>query len=437
MRRARDARDWRLPDGDAVPVGHRRRARGRAGVRLRSGYGATVDEAIVTGACHWTCALRAALAGEESFETTLDGRRFHVGIDGYDRTMSTGPIDDDDTADARARLGAGDGWLTEHVLASGMLPLLTGPTLLSVFVAAAPERMVEVKVNGRDWPPSLGVFDGCEPEPEGVVSLLREIAVITPLEPFAGFGTDSLQRTLNGIATDPEPERAAGWQGWAAHGGALGPVWTGDATALPEDYRYFLTRVAGPGAGPGYGLLPPQVVDGVIPLAHAGCGVTWVLRDGEVWVDAAGSDQTYARVASSFTDWYLAWLDHAVRGAGPWLHWDNAACATTSVLNQMIEGLEQEGESVDVLPERLDRHGIALAGGGNYQDSGPLDPCHGCVALAARLGLRPDVFAPGASLDRGPFGAQVGTEEPEPHTGDQPSTHQLTRPVRRRRWLWR
>ena len=86
----------------------------------------------------------------------------------------------------------------------------------------------------------------------------------------------------------------------------------------------------------------------MIPLAHAGCGVTWVLGDGEVWVDAAGSDQTCAKVARSFTDWYLAWLDHAVRGAGPWLHWDNAACATTSVLTQMIESLEQEGTSVDV-----------------------------------------------------------------------------------------
>jgi hypothetical protein len=219
--------------------------------------------------------------------------------------------------------------------------------------------------------------------------------VLTPLEPFTGFETASLQRTLNGLATDPTPGQAAGWQGWAAHGGALGPVWTADDPTLPEDYRHFLTRVAGPGAGPGYGLVAPRVVDGVIPLAHAGCGVWWVLRDGAVWVDASGSDGTYTRVASSFTDWYRAWLDHAVRGAGPWLQWDNAACATTSVLSQMLDDLEREGLSADALPDRIGRHGIALASAGGYEGPGSLDPCQGCVGLAVRFGLEPDVFAPG------------------------------------------
>ena len=44
------------------------------------------------------------------------------------------------------------------------------------------------------------------------------------------------------------------------------------------------------------------------------------------------------------------------------------------------------GIPVDALPDQLDRHAIALSGGGNYEDPGPLDPCHGCVALGARLG---------------------------------------------------
>ena len=63
------------------------------------------------------------------------------------------------------------------------------------------------------------------------------------------------------------------------------------------------------------------------------------------------------------------------------------------------ELLVEAGRLKDDADELADA--IALAGGGNYQDPGPLDPCHGCVALAARLGLRPDVFAPGTLLDPG------------------------------------
>jgi hypothetical protein len=44
---------------------------------------------------------------------------------------------------------------------------------------------------------------------------------------------------------------------------------------------------------------------------------------------------------------------------------------------------------------------LPLSGGGNHQDPGPLVPCPRCVGLVARLGLRPDVFAPGTPLDRG------------------------------------
>ena len=90
-----DARDRRLLDGDAVPVGHRRRARGRAGVRLRQRLWGDFRR----GDRHRRVQLGrarfgAALAREESFETTLDRRRFEVGIDGYDRVMGTVPIDD-------------------------------------------------------------------------------------------------------------------------------------------------------------------------------------------------------------------------------------------------------------------------------------------------------------------------------------------------------
>jgi hypothetical protein len=389
-----------------------------------SGYDErSTEAAIISGACNWACALgpvlRGALTGEREgdgdlFEVTLDGRRFRVAVDRLDRVLVLEQRVEpgERIRAARARLGA-EPWLTTRVLDSGTLPLLTAPagTLLSVFVAAAPRRTVEVKVNGGDWAPSSAAFDDSPIEPEGAIALLRELAVLVPIEQAPPFESRSLARTLAGIAGgSPTPARAAGWQGWWAHDGRLGPVVEADEAldSFPEDYVDFITRVAGSGAGPGYGLLPPRVVKGVIPLAHAGCGVAWLLRlddehRGEVWVDAAGSDGSFEKVADCFTFWYSAWLDAAVRDNGPWLQWDSRACATASALSQLVTDLEQKGdlpsgeagEEGPTLAGRLEPNSIALRGGGDYLEQGPLDPCHGCVALAAHFGLAPDVFAPG------------------------------------------
>src|SRR5690606_29923113 len=115
----------------------------------------------------------------------------------------------------------------------------------------------------------------------------------------------------------------------------LGPV-LGDAELaaveagtgpLPDEARWFLTHVAGPGAGPGYGLLPPRRVGDVVPLAHAGCGNAWVLRldgpdRGTVWMDARASDEGTRKVADSVGAWFTAWLDGAARSVGPWQQYD-------------------------------------------------------------------------------------------------------------------
>jgi hypothetical protein len=119
---------------------------------------------------------------------------------------------------------------------------------------------------------------------------------------------------------------------------------------------------------------------------------------GEVWVDARSSDGRVRRVARSFSAWYRDWLASAVRDAAPWLQWDAACCATPHVLSQVIQQLEREGvsrEAVRVeLAKRLKPGSMALASGGSeyFAAQTPLNPCHGCVALAARFGLESNLF---------------------------------------------
>jgi hypothetical protein len=397
-----------------------------------SGYDKTAKAAVVTGGCNWACAfgpvLESALAGRpapatgkfpdaEQFEVELDGRQFRVVVAAVDRTMTLEKRSGDPgarIAAARSRLGA-EPWLTSVVLGSETLPLLTasGPTLLSVFVSDhTAGRTVEVKVNGADWVRCGVAFAGAPPEPAGAVTLLRELAVLLPADKPPMPGRIALERTLSGFSpVSANPWEPAGWQGWRAHRGELGlPVAAAelvelerDAGGLPADYRAFLTEVAGSGAGPGYGLLRPRVRGDVIPLAHAGCGVTWLLhlqgeRRGEVWVDAGGSDRSYSRVADSFTTWYAAWLDAAVRGLRPWVQWDARYCATPAVLSQMLDAIPDAAHAPGgpTLAGRIGTGAISLTNGGGYLPAGvALDPCQACVTLASELGLAPDVFAPG------------------------------------------
>ena len=389
-----------------------------------TGYEHDPVAAIVAGACNWSCTfgpvLTAALTGGtapeiEDLETTLDGRRFRVLFSGLDRAM----IGDDDPAalirGARARAG-GTPWLTPVVLDAGRLPLLTasGPSLLSVFVFEGPTgRTVEVKLNGANWGPSCVQGEPVPEAPAGAMVLLRELAVLVPLDPVPILTRGAVQRTVDGLQDRLEPGQAAGWPGWAAHGGRLGNPLSDSEIAevqartgpLPPDYRRFLTQVAGPGAGPGYGLLPPVRRDDAIPLAHAGDGMAWLLRldearFGTVWVDASGSDGTVAQVAASFSEWYTDWLDNAVRDLTPWQQWSTTGCATPGVFAQFIEALQSRGELNPDRPADLTGlvgpGAIAITNGDGSMPTGSEgDPCHGCVALASGLGLPPDVFVPG------------------------------------------
>jgi hypothetical protein len=412
-----------------------------------SGYAETPEAAIVTGACNWTCAfgpvLRAGLGGAnvpdvDHFDVSVDGQAFRVFVDSLDRAMLFKPGDSTERiAAARARFCPGS-WLVREVLASGRLPLLHAdrPSIVSVFVSdGVTSRTVEVKVNGWDWPGIAPLFASVAPEPEGGVALLRELAVIVPIGPAPALAHAPIARTLEGLSS-PKPRRdATTWLGWKHHGGLLGPPLSPAQLAsveactgpLPADYRTFVTDIAALGAGPGYGLLSPTgslaarmaagtftwqhdskpttPAAGAIPIAHAGCGVMWLLvlsgrHTGEVWLDARSSDRKVRRVAPTFSAWYRDWLAAAVQNAQPWLQWDAGCCATPSVLSQVIESLRRNGipdEAMhDELPKRLKPGSVSLASTGSsyFAPEAALDACQGCISLAARFGLGSDVFLP-------------------------------------------
>ncbi len=412
-----------------------------------SGYAESAEAAIVTGACNWACAfgpvLRASVGdgnheNVERFEISVDGQAFRVYVDGVDRAMLFKSSDESEVsarvAAARKRHGASP-WLAPLVLRSGQLPLLSPDrrNLLSVFVADRPDgRVLEIKVNGRDWPVTM--FKDVPLEPAGAVTLLRELAILVPVGERAALTRAPVLRTLDGVRAEPGDRNAVTWPGWRTHGGALEePAADADIDAiegalgpLPPDYRAFLASVGTAGAGPGYGLLPPTgesqrilargtfawadetepngAPAGSIALAHAGCGVIWLLvlngpSRGEVWVDARSSDGHVRRVAPSFDAWYRRWLEAAVRDGGPWSQWNAACCATPSVLSQLLNSIQKEGLDDDAavaeVPKRLKPGAIKLLSGGSpyFAEQQRLAPCQPCVAMAARLGLGSDVFA--------------------------------------------
>lgn len=426
-----------------------------------SGYAETAEEAIVTGGCHWACSfgpvLRTGLAGEArpevaSFELSVGGQPFRVFVDKLDRGFSftTGEDIAGRVRSARTQLKLNTSpWLVSRVLESGLLPVLSAerPTVLSVFISeVAPERVVEVKVNGFDWPGMHEAFANAGPGAEGPTVLLRELAVLVPLGAPAELRRGALQRTLEGLQRkigDQERE-AVRWRGFRQHGGRLAPALAPEEVSrleqalglsLPEDYRRFLLEVAAAGAGPGYGLLSPlgeaqrelaggrfSWTDGkasqgppagVLALAHAGCGVMWVLvlegrHRGEVWLDAASSDKKARRVAASFNAWYRDWLGSAISNDVPWCPWDARCCSTPAALSNFLDALEQEGPIPEApLAGRLGPGALSLKGGGSayFQPGAPLNPCHACVTLVRELGGEEKVFAPGGAPRQAPGGA--------------------------------
>ena len=419
-----------------------------------SGYGASAQEAIITGACHWATVfgpvLQTALtntpvasdADLTVFETMIDGRRYRVVLDGFDRAMALDDAVDVSTVTTAARqhLGAAP-WLTPRILSSGLLPMLPSerPTILSVFCWESREqRTLEVKVNGVDWPDCVQLLDTVPYLDQAGAALLRELAVLVPLDGAPPPTRNRVECTLRGAERllYGEPRVQLSWPGWTQHGGELGPSASeldlarlesaiGD---LPGDYRAFLASVAASGAGPGYGLISPfgpaqlelatgdfdwadgetpeAAPQGVIALAHGGCGVMWLLvlrgpHRGSVWVDGGGSDEIARLIAPSFTAWYSEWLDSIIRNEEQFVQWDVGCCAAPAAFSQFLDAQNEAGktndEALESLVKQMKPRAMALSsGGGPYFDAGDaLFPCHGCCRLATRLGLSVDIFQTG------------------------------------------
>lgn len=415
-----------------------------------SGYGSTDEQAVVSGACLWACSfgpvLRAGLGGPvapdlEALRVTLDGQQFRLFLDGLDRALSTsGTPSLDLPKAARARLG-GSPWLTPRIIKGGGVPALAvdRPTLLSTFVFDAPDhRVVEVKVDGVDWPAAGEVLAPAARAEEPGAVFLREFAVLVPDGDARALSADAVRRTLHGLTLLTDARRATSWRGWLRRRGELSPplstvelsrleAWL---VELPREYRSFLHEVGSFGAGPGYGLLPPNgqgqrelaagtfswedggpapegPPSGAIVLSHAGCGVVWLLAlsgpsRGEVWIDSRSTDGQVRRVASSFDAWYRAWLEAAIRNQGPWVQWEDG-CAAQNVYAQYIEAREAEGlasaDAVLKLARDVRAGGLALnAAGSPYFITGaPLDPCERCWWLTRDLGVTTEAFRPGAA----------------------------------------
>ncbi len=413
-----------------------------------SGYAATAEQAIATGACNWACTfgpiIRAGLTDDAvpeapSFSIEVDGQEHDVFVDALDRVMTFSPEQDASSKATRERFAPEGQWLTEVVLSSGGLPLLSAhrPTVLSVFVSDAPgQRIVEVKVDGTDWPHMAAAFADVPGEHGKICTLMRELAIVVPASRGPKLAPAPIRRTLAGIADVTKQRHAAHWPGWEHHGGVLAaPLSPGELVAveatlgaLPADYRSYLLDVARSGAGPGYGLISPTSPlqarlargnfawtdgdqdasdpQGVLALAHAGCAVLWylVLRGdhrGEVWVDARSSDGHVGRVAPSFDAWYRDWLQSAVRNSAGFIAWDPACCSTAHALAEFVDSVRKEGVTdanlAEVMSKRVGARSFALATGGGpgFARGQAINPCQGCIQTAANVGLEPVVFAPG------------------------------------------
>ena len=397
------------PYGVFVFLSIRGGALGGAGALVTaSGYGPSPEHALTLAGCNWACAFGPVLLtgigrpelintedpDVELFETTLDGRRHLFAVGHLDRWSDSARA----AGAERRRLG-GSSALTRAVLTSGTIPSTRsdGVIALGCFLACGRATSTEVKLGTADWPAAAEVLERLAPPPDESAGLhmLREWAILAPLEPAPELTREGLQRTLDLLrACGADPDAEAGWHGARRHGMRLGEPGPADPS-LPAEANRFLTRIAASGAGPGYGLEPRRIDERWWHLADAGCGARWLLdlTDGAVWLDSRACDDGFAQVAPGLTAWYEAWLDNAIHGGGPFARWEHRADAAYKML---ARAARENG--VDALPRTVTRVRI------HSPEGEPLGPCHACERTYARFGVPPEVFttAPAQGAPDGP-----------------------------------
>jgi len=394
-----------LPHGTFITLIIRGGALGPHGATVTaSGYGENMHHALVAAGCNWACAFgpvlltgigRADLINTqdpdvEQFEATVGGRRYLVTMSRLDRGLGAG-IGSDELAACRRQIG-GSQALTRAVLASGTLPASrSGDVIpLGCFLGIGPTISSEVKYGLGDWAPACAVWDNLPTQASGY-RMLREWAILAPVEPAPPLTRESLQRTLDLLrAAGDSPQGEAGWLGGRHHGMRLGvpatPVQLASWGPLPPDARWYLETIAASGAGPGYGLDLKHFEDGWLHLAAAGCGASWLLNlgDGSVWLDSRACDDDVKQVAPGFASWYEAWLDNAIRGGGPFAQWEYRVDAVYQMLVQAARHYD------DV--ENLLRSDFRVNIKG--PDGTTVGPCHACEALYDQCGVPSTVFNP-------------------------------------------
>ncbi|MFC1642234.1 hypothetical protein ACFL5O_06030, partial [Myxococcota bacterium] len=200
-------------------------------------------------------------------------------------------------------------------------------------------------------------------------------------------------------------------------------------TQLPIDYAAFLLRAGAWGAGPGYGLLPPDTpaqrtllrgqfphkravrqhhlrhsaqadacpaepLNGVLALAHWGCDCISFLvvsgpRAGSIWLDLRAVGEGLVPTHNSFSEWYGEWIQTAAIGEWPELPIEPGACPIPRTIAAHLHAWEAErGLAAGSLSEDDSRHALSqipvggvanVAKGAYYFDDGEaIPPCPLC-----------------------------------------------------------
>jgi len=195
---------------------------------------------------------------------------------------------------------------------------------------------------------------------------------------------------------------------------------------LPDDYREYVTQLSAGGVGPYYGLIPADRAPAFmialpngrgLPLVHLGCGYLAVLvldgpAVGQVWIDARAVGLV-APIRTSFTAFYLDWVDRVAHNE--WLDGfvDPGRCAVTAALSGYLAMCERRlgieagtltGEPLRTALGELGPGAIEVTANASdserplFEPGDRVDPCATCARALQGLiaeGLRADVVAAG------------------------------------------